>query len=121
RDTDLQGANFLGAYLSGADLTGANLAGVSFSGADLRRASLTGAYLRRARLNNTQLDYADFRSADLTDAELEHVQSVTGADFFGVEGLDDATRANLCHRNDREIDTWNPLTRRTTRESLASW
>jgi uncharacterized protein YjbI with pentapeptide repeats len=107
------GAQLHGAYLNSANLRHADLQGASFLGA-----YLSGADLRLARLNNTQLDYADFRSADLTDVELDNLQSITGADFFEVEGLDESTRANLCHRSDRELDTWNPLTRRTTRDSL---
>jgi uncharacterized protein YjbI with pentapeptide repeats len=118
RGADLTGANLLGAYLSGADLTGANLEGVSFSGANLREAFLTGAYLRNARLNGAELQNVDLRAADLTGAELNNLQSIAGADFSSVQGLSPSVRGMLCSRPTAELDTWNPFTRRTTRESL---
>ncbi|MFS8119416.1 MAG: pentapeptide repeat-containing protein, partial [Microcoleus sp.] len=118
RFVDLSGANLLGAYLSGADLTGANLQGARLSGANLRRAFLTGACLRDAGLNGAELNGVDFRGADFTGVSLDHVTSIEGADFNGVRGLSEALRAMLCHRSSAELDSWNSLTRTTTRESL---
>ncbi|WP_235006753.1 pentapeptide repeat-containing protein [Calothrix rhizosoleniae] len=118
KNADLQGANLLGAYLSGADMTGANLENACLSGADLRVAFLTGAYLYNARFNGADLQGADFRAADMTGVEIEHIQSIAGADFTMVQGLSQETRARLCARPSQELDIWNSYTRRTTRESL---
>jgi uncharacterized protein YjbI with pentapeptide repeats len=118
RGADLQGANLRGAYLSGADLTGANLQEAALSGANLQGALLTGAYLRKAKLVNVELQFADLRGADLTEAILEQIQSLKGADFSGVEGLSDWERAYLCSRSPAELGTWNPYTRTNTAQSL---
>jgi uncharacterized protein YjbI with pentapeptide repeats len=108
----------LGAYLSGADLTGANLQNVRFSGADLRRAFFTGACLYHARLTGADLSGVDFRGADFRGVEMEHLQSIAGADFTLVQGLSEAGRSMLLSRPAAELDVWNAYTRKTTRDSL---
>jgi uncharacterized protein YjbI with pentapeptide repeats len=108
----------LGSYLSGADLTGANLQNVRLSGATLQFAFLTGASLRNARLNGVDLQGADLRAADLSGIEIEHLNSIAGADFSLVQGLDPKIRAMLLGRSSQELDVWNAFTRRTTRQSL---
>ena len=118
RNADLQGANFLGAYLSGADMTGANLKNACLSGANLQVAFLAGACLCKARLNGADLRGADFRAADMTGVEMEHVQSIAGADFTMVQGLHKETKAQLSTRHFTELDVWNAYTRKTTRDSL---
>jgi uncharacterized protein YjbI with pentapeptide repeats len=120
RDVDLQETNLLGAYLNGADLTGANLQNARLSGANLRLAFLTGAYLRNARLNGADLQGVDLRAADLSGVEMEHLQSIAGADFSLVRGLSEANRAMLLGRSSAELDVWNSYTRQTTRQSLMS-
>lgn len=114
---DLQEATMMGAYLSGADLSGCCLRGVRIAGADLRHALLRGACLEGIRFSGCQLDFADFRGSSLASTELISAESIRGADFSGTSGLDQ-TRAGLLKRPIHELDCWNPLTRRTTRESL---
>ena len=119
RGVDLRGSVLMGAYLSGADLSGALLDGVSLAGADLRHATLRGAMCRATRFGTSQLDMADFRGADLSDAALDAVESIKGADFSLCSGMDQQLTA-LLNRGAIELDHWNPLTRCTTRKSLES-
>ena len=119
REVDLRGAVLMGAYLSGADLSGALLDGVRLVGSDLRKAVLRGASCRGTRFGTCQLDAADFRGADMTDASLETAESIKGADFSLTTGMG-TQRDSLLTRPFEELDCWNPLTRNTTRESLES-
>ncbi|MCP9800338.1 pentapeptide repeat-containing protein [Synechococcus sp. RedBA-s] len=114
---DLSGSLLMGAYLSGADLSGACLRGVRLAGADLRHAVLRGALCEGVRFSGCQLDYADFRWASLTDADLSAAESIRGSDFTSSSGLD-SIRETLIGRPFQELDCWNPLTRHTTRDSL---
>ncbi|GDX71590.1 hypothetical protein LBMAG39_00230 [Cyanobium sp.] len=118
RGMDLRHVNFMGAYLSGADLSGALLLGVRFVGADLRFAKLQGAVCDAARFTGAQLQQADFRAADLSNAALEGAESIQGADFTGVSGLEAAQLEVLLNRPPAELDCWNPITRQNTRASL---
>ena len=117
RGMDLRGSVLMGTYLSGYDLSGAILDGVRLAGADLRSAVLRGASCMGTRFGNAQLDFADFRGAELTDASLENIESIRGADFSGAHGVE-AFRSELLRREPEELDCWNPLTRSTTRLSL---
>lgn len=81
---------------------------------------MTGADLREARLNGAELQMADLRAADLRGAELNDIPSIAGADFSRSIGLGEAAKARLASRPARELDTWNPFTRTTTRASLTS-
>jgi uncharacterized protein YjbI with pentapeptide repeats len=114
---DLEGASLMGAYLSGADLSGACLRGARLAGADLRHALLRGALCEGARFLNCQLDYVDFRHAELKNSDLSGASCIRGADFSGAIDID-TLRGSLLGRAFQELDCWNPLTRRTTRESL---
>jgi uncharacterized protein YjbI with pentapeptide repeats len=114
---DLEGASLMGAYLSGANLSGACLRGARLAGADLRHALLRGALCEGTRFLNCQLDYVDFRCADLNNVDLSGAGCIRGADFSGAIYLD-GMRACLLGRPFQELDCWNPLTRRTTRASL---
>ena len=116
---DLRGAVLMGAYLSGADLSGALLDNVRLVGSDLRHAILRGAMCRGTRFGTCQLDFADFRGADLSEAGLESAESIKGADFSLTKGLN-GQRDALLARPFEELDCWNPLTRSTTRDSLKS-
>ena len=118
RGMDLRGCNLMGAYLSGADLSGACLDGISMAAADLRKAVLRGSSCVGTRFGSCQLDFTDFRGADLTDAALDTAESIRGADFSGSQGLD-PTRQALLSREAKELDCWNPLTRSNTRSSLS--
>ncbi len=86
----------------------------------MRQAFLTGAYLYEARLNGADLQGVDFRAADLTGVEIEHIQSIAGADFTLLQGLSPENRSQLLSRPARELDVWNPYTCTTTRQSLES-
>ena len=55
-----------------------------------------------------------------SDAEMEHLQSIAGADFTLAQGLTQATKAMLSSRPHSELDVWNAYTRTTTRESLSA-
>jgi len=116
---DLRGASLMGAYLSGTDLSGGCLHSVRIAGADLRHAFLRGALCEEVRFFSCQLDFVDFRHADLTNSDFTTADSIRGADFSGASLLPE-TRTSLLSRNFHELDCWNPLTRRTTRESLNS-
>ena len=108
----------IGAYLSGADFTGAILDDVSFSGAILQKAIMTGASLRNARLGNTELKGVDLRAADLTEANLENLQNIAGADFSYVKGLSDQGRSHILSFPAQDLTTWNSYTRCNTKDSL---
>ena len=69
-------------------------------------------------MNSVDLQGADLRAADLTGIEMETLNSIAGADFSQVQGLDPQIRARLLGHSSAELDTWNPFTRRTTRQSL---
>jgi uncharacterized protein YjbI with pentapeptide repeats len=117
RGMDLRGASCMGAYLSGANLSGAILDGVRLISADLRSAILQGAMCRGTRFTGAQLNQADFRGANLTDAGLDGAETIEGADFSMATGLQPLLAALLA-RPYKELDSWNPLTRSTTRQSL---
>ena len=119
RGMDLRGANLMGAYLSGTDLSGCLLDQVRLVGADLRHAVLRGAQCCGARFGGCQLDFADFRGANLSDASLDGAESIKGADFSLTSGLKEQCEL-LLSRPYEELDCWNPLTRKTTRDSLES-
>ncbi|NJK59583.1 MAG: pentapeptide repeat-containing protein [Oscillatoriales cyanobacterium SM2_1_8] len=108
----------LGAYLGGADLTGADLRGAKLSQADLRQAHLTGADLSGARLNGVNWAGADVRGVNWEDVTLETLEDLAGADFGEAQNLAPAVRDLWWRQEAIALDTWNPLTRRTTRESI---
>ncbi len=85
----------------------------------MRFALLRGARCQEARFGCCQLDFADFRKANLEGANFDGVESIKGADFSQAEGLD-ALRSGLLSRDYNELDCWNPLSRCTTRGSLES-
>jgi uncharacterized protein YjbI with pentapeptide repeats len=72
------------------------------------------------RFTGSQLQQADFRAADLTEAILEGSESIQGADFSQATGMDKLQLANLLTRSHIELDCWNPLTRQATRATLES-
>ncbi len=73
-DADLQAANFRHGDLRNAEFQGANLDDADFSGADLSGAELSGATLANA----------DLRHATLTNLRWHDIQSLKGANIFGV-------------------------------------
>ena len=73
-DADLQAANFRHGNLRNADFQGANLDDADFSAADLSGAAFSGATLANA----------DLRNATLTNLRWHDIQSLKGANIFGV-------------------------------------
>jgi uncharacterized protein YjbI with pentapeptide repeats len=96
------------------------LDGARFVGADLRFAKMQGCRCVGTRFTGSQLQQADFRAADLTEAILEGSESIQGADFSQATGMDKLQLANLLTRSHIELDCWNPLTRQATRATLES-
>jgi hypothetical protein len=106
---DLADANFDGADLTDAVFTEANLTRVAFTYADLSRAALDGAVLFRADLRHANLTGASLRGASLVGSYFDKTTcdraDVTGADFSGVEGLDQSSLADLRSRDAIVDDT----------------
>jgi Pentapeptide repeats (8 copies) len=69
-NAQLQGANFVNAQLQGARLLEAQLQGANLMGAQLQGAVLLGAQLQEARLLGAQLQEANLQGANLMDAQL---------------------------------------------------
>jgi uncharacterized protein YjbI with pentapeptide repeats len=80
-ESNLHGANLIGADLTGAYLSRADLTAASLFRADLTGANLTGADLTGAYLFGADLTGANLTGADLTGAYL------FGADLTGAYGL----------------------------------
>ncbi|MDA0717909.1 MAG: pentapeptide repeat-containing protein [Cyanobacteria bacterium] len=120
RGMDLHDAKFIGSYLSGCDLSGAVLNGASFAGADLRYAKLRSSSCVGTRFGSSQMNHVDLRAANIKNAALDTAESIQGADFSLVKGIDIRQLENLLMRSQAELDCWNPLTRQTTRKSLES-
>ena len=122
-NTDLRGMDLRGlcswAPISVGRSQRSDFDGVRLVGSDLRDAILRGAMCRGTRFSTCQLDRADFRGADLSEAGLDGAESIKGADFSLTTGLG-SQRDALLARPYEELDCWNPLTRKTTRDSLES-
>lgn len=71
RNADLSGLNFVDLDLSLVDFHGANLAGATFENTTLDGASFEGATLIGTVFRNVVGNFANFMSANLTDATLE--------------------------------------------------
>ncbi len=89
---DLRGVDLTQTGLQEANLSGANLEGLDFKQASLFRCVLRGANLRNAS-GIGQLDFADFRDADLRGANFLQMKDYNGASakFEGAK-YDDNTR-----------------------------
>jgi len=85
RDSVLEGAHVEHANLRSANLRGARLAGVSFRDSVLDEADFSGAELREADLTGASLEDADLRGADLEGVKWGALQSVKGANVWGVK------------------------------------
>jgi uncharacterized protein YjbI with pentapeptide repeats len=60
----------------------------------------------------------DLRKADLTDADFEQFESIAGADFSYVVGLTEEMRSRLLKHPQKDLETLNSLTLKTTLASL---
>ena len=76
---DLRESNLTNALLNGANMRGADLRGADLSGADLDRAVLSDSNLSGANLTNANLQRTSLIGATLTGANL------TGANFSGAD------------------------------------
>lgn len=92
------GADFIGAYFTGATLRDAKMPGVTleetdFAGADLTKANLAGARLRRADLTNATLDGANLERANLADLlNWKKIKSMRGTRIAAIEDAPDGFR-----------------------------
>jgi len=84
RQAILIGANIDDANLRTANFRQAQLQGASLARSFLNDADLTGADLRNADLTAATLDNADLHGADLQGLKWSSLQSVKGANIFGV-------------------------------------
>jgi len=82
-ETNLQGAELVGAKLREACLQKANLREANLSKADLRSANLRDAQLQYADLSGAQLLGADLQGADLLGTTFDH--TLVTSDAFGKE------------------------------------
>ena len=123
----LIGADYANKDLVGATFNLSNLREADLSGSDLRGASLYGAKLQDADLSDTDLREATLDSAVMTGTNLSNAVMegafafntrfkdvvITGADFTDVPMRPDQLKS-LCS----VADGTNPVTGRSTRESL---
>jgi hypothetical protein len=84
RDAQLQSARIDNASLQSTNLRAANLEYASLQGAALNGADLTDADLRGADLNGASLEDADLRRSSLGGVKWQTLQSVKGANVYGV-------------------------------------
>jgi uncharacterized protein YjbI with pentapeptide repeats len=81
RNSDLSGANLRGCDLCGSDLDGAKLSGSILYEANMLKTSLCGATLNQANLNRAKLCGANLRSANLRNASLRGA-NLQGANLY---------------------------------------
>jgi hypothetical protein len=89
-------ADFSGADARQSVLTGANIEDANLRSANFRRARLEAASFARSTLNDADFSGADLRNADLTGATLDNVD-LRGVDLLGVKwsGLQSVKGANI--------------------------
>lgn len=79
QDSNLHSANFRHSAFQNASLSGARVDDADFEGADLSNTNLAGAIL----------DDTDLRFVALKDAGWSHIQSIKGANIYGVRNAPD--------------------------------
>jgi Pentapeptide repeats (8 copies) len=85
REAQLESARIDDASLQSTNLRGANLKESSFERSDLDNADLTGANLQGADLTVANLQNADLHNANLQGVKWETLQSIKGANLYGVK------------------------------------
>tara|TARA_Y100001968_G_scaffold176798_1_gene161971 strand:+ start:182 stop:664 length:483 start_codon:yes stop_codon:yes gene_type:complete len=105
-------ANLLKANLSECNLEGASLFRAKLQEANLSNSNLSGATLDSAVLEDTNLDNTILENAFAFDTRFTNV-SIKGADFTNVL-IDQNALEELC----KIADGVNPVTRRSTRDTL---
>ncbi|MCS7030919.1 MAG: pentapeptide repeat-containing protein [Gloeomargarita sp. SKYG116] len=104
RGADLSQANLRGCDLTEADLSQANLRGANLAEARLVRANLSRAILNSEPRSATNLQRADARLAQMTEATLSRVMAA-GANFAGANlSRVDLSRADLSQANFTEAN-----------------
>jgi len=84
REAQMQAARVEDASLRSANLRGAKLQDASFQGSIMDEADLTGADLRGADVTGASLQDADLRKTDLEGLKWSALQSIKGANVYGV-------------------------------------
>jgi hypothetical protein len=85
RNANLTGASITDASLRNANLRGAKLEGASFTASTLNDVDLSGADLKNADLTGATLDNADLQNSDWNGARWHSIQSIKGANIYGIE------------------------------------
>jgi uncharacterized protein YjbI with pentapeptide repeats len=102
--TQLQGADFKGANMSGAMLKRALLQGAEFAGTDLQNAVLEGARLQAALIKSSNLLGASLKDANLTAASIAESQlraaDMSGANLSGALIFKSHLQGAILWRND---------------------
>lgn len=105
-ETNLNGADLVGADLSGADLSDASLSDAKLGSADLSYAKLGGADLSYANLVDADLSHANLFGADLSHADLSGAD-LRGLDLSSTDMAGAETLATLwCSPDTRRPTTW---------------
>jgi Pentapeptide repeats (8 copies) len=110
--SDARNGNFQGVDFSDADLSSANFRKASFHEAFLERATLDdadlwGADLSGSNLSDATFANADLRFADLRDVRWQGIQSLRGANLYGVKNAPEGFVAWATQRGavERESDS----------------
>lgn len=89
RNSNLQSANLTDSDLGSANFRGSNLRGASLQGAHLDEADLWGADLTGANFADASLVNVDLRNTDLSGIHWQHIESLSGANIYGVRNAPD--------------------------------
>jgi hypothetical protein len=105
RNSNFQSAEFTDANLASANFRGSNLRETTFQGARIDDADLWGTDLTGADFTDASLADADLRNADLRGVHWERIQSVTGANIYGVRNAPDGFVAWALQRGAVQIES----------------
>ena len=89
RDSNLENCDLQYANLRSANLRQSNLRGANLKHAELQDADLVNASLQDADLGGASLASADLRRVDLAGVRWKEIQSIEGANIYGVRNAPD--------------------------------